>query len=199
MSQTGIVNSDNVVVTTLLMQVVLLGIIAAASAACGRLYDEWQPFYRKVDRSVYSALILVFALVTVAILIFSDAFTKNWGPLFGTPPFGFAAGTAVTSVFIIDTLVVAFLVFKTGGADVSPFTPLFFLLPTIALLLRESRFHVIMYTLLASACFTVCLLRNVLLPDRAYAYSEGAPLANWIVTISGFWLAVYIGLLPTYR
>ena len=189
-------SSVNVVATTLLMQVVLLVIISVASALCGRLYDQWQPFYRKLDRSVYGALILVFALVTIGILSFSDAFEKNWSPIFGELPVQIAAETAVTWVFVVDILVVTFLVLNSGGAAISPFTPIFFLLPTIALLLRQSRGHVILYTVLVSVAFTLSLIRSVQIGERRSSQPGGGSRALWIVTISSFWLTVYIGLLP---
>lgn len=116
-----------------------------------------------------------------------------WGSLFHISPiYGLPSDTALLLVFALDILAVTNLVYLTGGSLGSPFQPLFFLMPTIALLLRESALRVISYSLVLSISYLVMLFKAA--PPQS-EHPKSARHALAFVTIACLFLTILIGLL----
>jgi hypothetical protein len=136
--------------------------------------------------------ILAFALLTIGCLLFSDEFSKLWRPLLEntsipTMPWRLA----VVVMFLFDIVLVTILVFYTGGSKDSPFGPLYFLLPTLAILLREPVGRLVLYVSLTIISFSIMLYLNLGLSlDNKQAKR---PTAYLTVSISCFILATFIG------
>ena len=82
--------------------------------------------------------LLVIALVTIGLLIFSDGVASNGRPLFRNLSFSIMPyGWAISIVEALDTFGIGFLILGTGGGKESPFTPILFVIPTITLFLHE--------------------------------------------------------------
>lgn len=76
-------------------------------------------------------------ILTFPALLLSESFSYVWGPLFQgirLPTFGTHA--AVFFVFIVNLIVVTYLIFVSGGVQDSPFTAVLFMLPALAIFLR---------------------------------------------------------------
>jgi hypothetical protein len=98
---------------------------------------------------------------------------------------------------------VTILVFLTGGGSESVFSPIYFIVPALAIFLREPLGRVITYLIVVSLAFTITLLRvditesriapslriNRLDDSKGYADK----IALWFVSISCFTFATYIG------
>ena len=102
-------------------------------------------------------IILISALVTLGFLVFSDEFASIWKPLFHSfssfPTL--RAPSAMLIMFTIDIITVAYLVKLTGGSRISPFSPIFFILPALAIFLRESFGRLTFYVLFVSFIYTI--------------------------------------------
>ena len=91
---------------------------------------------------------------------------------------------------------VTILVFYTGGSKDSPFGPLYFLLPTLAILLLEPVERLVLYVSLTIISFSIMLYLNfgfkqmAIKPDNEQA---NRPTAYLVVSISCFILATFIG------
>lgn len=196
------IQPDSILAAALVMQFMLLAIIAIGSVLCKRLYEQWEPSYRKVGRSVYGSFILFVALITIGALVFSSSFSKDWAPVVGDiVPFSYSSAHGIELVFVVDSIAILVLTLSTGGSMRSPFTPLFFLIPTLALLLRQSPTAVIWYTAIVSVFFGFATFYGYIhVQQNRLNYDEegAAARAFAFVSIAAFWLAVYIGI-TTYR
>ncbi len=187
------VNAETIIDGALLSQVLMVvilfagaGILTGASSKTAWWKGE------RVYPSVWWEL-LVLILVTAVSLVLTKTMSSSWGGLFrGTSFHGLSDETALLIVFISDILVVTRLVYLTGGSVGSPFQPLFFFIPTIALLLRESAFRVVGYSVALSVCFVILLYRSAPPPSERPGRTK---LAYGFVTIACLFLTMLIGLL----
>lgn len=116
-----------------------------------------------------------------------------WVGLFQNTTFsGLPDRTAIGIVFLINIAITTMLVADTGGSVDSPFQPIFFLIPTLALLLFESSLRVVTYFALVSVSFTFLLVHANPLHE---SQRRGAKKAYGFVSIASLALAVLIGLL----
>ena len=146
----------------------------------------------RVYRAVWWEL-LVLLLVTAGALVFTATMSAVWSPLFHSTSFsGLSDGTALLTVFLLDIVVVTRLVYSTGGSVGSPFQPLFFFIPTIALLLQESVLRIAIYCLLISIAFLVLLYRSAPPPSERPGRVKQA---YGFVTIACLALTMLVGLL----
>jgi len=146
----------------------------------------------RVDMSVHLGVIIAFCLLTVICLVFSDEYSATWHPLFGNFPIkGLSWANALFFTFIADIIWVTVLVAMSGGSAVSPFAPLYFLIPPVAIFLREPPQHLFLYVGVVCVLFTVTFFRS----------ENGAPevgrsrrrYAVWFVSVSSFIVAAVIG------
>jgi hypothetical protein len=135
-------------------------------------------------------VIFAIALITIGALISSDELSHLWKPLFGNPSIRtISSATALLLMFIFNIVVVVYLVTYTGGSRASPFTSLYFLLPVLALFLRESVARVIWYSVAVSVLYSVNLVRE------DYGDGVDSRLAEWWVSVAAFVLAMVVGLI----
>lgn len=111
-------------------------------------------------RSHCDRAVLGMALLTVACLVASDDLYRLTAPMFGDLAFSGALSrnTTFLVLFISDLLITFRLIQVTGGSKSSPFTAILFLLPTVAIFLREPASRFIPYALLAATLYIVGLL-----------------------------------------
>lgn len=144
----------------------------------------------------------IFALITIGTLVFSDEFSSFWKPLFGGSSFYIMGwSTALLVVLSFDIIYTFVIVGQTGGSNASPFTPLYFILPPLAIFLRETPRRIVFYTVLVAALFSVNLIvtfsEQEMLEDQA---ARRAPtLAYWFVSIASFILATVVGYVTRPR
>ncbi|MHB1058593.1 MAG: hypothetical protein ACYC0F_12025 [Rhodanobacter sp.] len=173
----------------ILMAVILFiggGILSGASSR-----NAWWKGER-VYRAVWWEL-LVLLLVTAGALVFTESMSSVWSPLFhGTSFSGLSDERALLIVFVLDIVVLTRLVYSTGGSVSSPFQPLFFFIPTIALLLRESVLRIVIYCLLISVSFLVLLYQSAPPPSERPGRVKQA---YGFVTVACLALTMLVGLL----
>ncbi|MCT8270262.1 hypothetical protein [Xanthomonas translucens] len=182
------------IITGALLSQVLLGVLMFVAASIMRAHQSRTAMFRgEPIHAEYTWLILALLLVSVAILILTHSMASLWTGLFQNTSFsGVPDRTATLSVFFINIAITTMLVAGTGGSVDSPFQPIFFLIPTLALLLFEPSFRVVIYAALVSACFTVLLVKAEPIHD---AHRRGAKKAYGFVSIASLVIAVIIGLL----
>jgi hypothetical protein len=132
----------NVAAATLLVQLFLMALLAITSWLCGRqpwdaselriLGEEFAPGNR-----LHKSPTLFVALGSFAVLLISDELYSIWSPIFqGVGINTMSAATAISVVFILDLLLVGYLISSTGGSSSSPFLPALFTIPALAIFLR---------------------------------------------------------------
>jgi hypothetical protein len=137
--------------------------------------------------------LLVLVLITIGALVFTSTMSNLWGGLFhGTTFAGLSNGTALLIVFAVDIIVAARIVYLTGGSVGSPFQPLFFFIPTVALLLHESAWRVLGYSAVLSIVF-ITLLGGAIPPPSERP--RRTKQAYGFVSIAFLFLTVGVGLL----
>lgn len=182
------------IITGALLSQVLLGVLMFVAASIMRAHQSRTAMFRgEPIQSEYSWLILALMLVSVAILVLAHSMSSLWLGLFQNTTFsGVPDRTATLIVFLINIAITTILVAGTGGSGASPFQPIFFLIPTLALLLFEPSVRVVIYATLVSVCFTFLLVRAEPLHE---AQRRGAKKAYGFVSVASLAIAVLIGLL----
>jgi hypothetical protein len=61
-------------------------------------------------------------------------------------------------MFTLDVLCVNFMVLGSGGARASPFSPIYFILPALAIFLRESPTRIWFYLILVLVVFSLTFI-----------------------------------------
>lgn len=185
-------NTQTIISGALLAQVVI-GVVMFCAASILQASSPRTAFLRGEPTVVsYGTELLVLLLLTLAMLLATTEMSGSWGALFRNTNFvGLSREAALPVVFVVDILITARLVHRTGGSLDSPFQPVFFLIPTLALLLYEPSIRIAFYSFLVSTLFIVLLrarpLHNSLRPAARTAYA--------LVSIASLGLAVAIGLL----
>lgn len=141
-------------------------------------------------------IVLAFSFLTIGALFFSDPYSSLWKPLLGdlgAPSIGSAR--ALFIAFTADILVVFWLACLSGGAD-SPFIPIFFIQPALAIFLREGLGRVVWYVILISILFTVGCSSRLIFGRN---YSNRGSVAYWFVSIACFVLSTFVGYVTRPR
>jgi hypothetical protein len=127
-----------IVVQTCMLFIVTLGVVCAPSV-WGR---------RQLRKSTSYFVTLLLALVSVLIVAFTKDFFEVWSPILGdlkVPTI--SSSTGLLMVFAFDIAVVTILMLGTGGSKDSPFTSVLFMLPALAIFLREPPHRFLSYAL----------------------------------------------------
>jgi len=191
------VNPANITGAAFIAQFAIIVIMFIGAAILHKEEEKATFFYGRPRFPQLVWKILAIALLTIGCLLFSDEFSKLWRPLLEdasipTLPWRLA----VVVMFLSDIVLVTILVLYTGGSKDSPFGPLYFLLPTLAILLREPVERLVLYVSLTIISFSIMLYLNYAInrfaikPDNNQAKR---PTAYLTVSISCFILATFIG------
>jgi hypothetical protein len=160
--------------------------------------EQAKPFWEaRVSRSM-PWIVGAFSLLTTGVLLFSEPYSNLWKPLLGDlgAP-SIQSSTALLIAFLSDILVVFMLTALTGGAF-SPFVPVFFILPALAIFLRQGFARVVWYVILISILFSVGFLETYSAPEGPMAGAR-RNFAYWFVSIACFVLATFIGYVTRPR
>lgn len=182
------------IITGALLSQVLLGAIMFVAASIMHAHQPRTALFR--GEPLYTGfiwLLLILMIVSVTTLVFTHSLSNLWMGLFKNTSFsGLTDQTALLMVFLIDIVITTMLVSSTGGSVDSPFQPIFFLIPTLALLLYESSIRVVTYSALVCVAFTFLL---VYANPLHVSQKRGAKQAYGFVSIACLGLTVLIGLL----
>jgi hypothetical protein len=191
----GTVRPVNVVVAATMTQILLIVVLVIGAAILSRGERTSLGGY-----SVrFSWFILLLFLVTMGALVFSQELTPIWQPLFGGVVFpSLPSAAALFLMFTLDILCVAALVWMTGGSQRSAFSAIFFILPALAIFLRQSLWLLVVYVTLVGGLFSVTLGTSE--HNRLYVQrNQMHPLAYWFVAISCLALTTFVGYVTRPR
>jgi len=180
------INTVNIAGAALITQISLLAIMAIGAIIIHfvEITSNYNTRY-----SVLGWIVLVFSLLSMFFLVFSEEFSTLWKPVFRTTePTLLVWSTSITIMFLINIFCVTVLVRATGGSVHSPFTPIYFILPALSIFLREGLGRILLYLGLVSLLFTVNMF--------SVGYSRGEDskkISLWFISIACFGLATYIG------
>ena len=144
---------------------------------------------------VILALILISTIITLGPILATDSFAATWGPAYGaTSHFGFSIDHVKLWVFVVDILMISWIISKTGGWKSSPFPALPFNIPVIAILLGESGLRVGAYVCLISAIYGLSLYigRSHFVGTRSGRAEDDVSL--WVVTVLALTMTTLIGV-----
>ena|SRR2546425_8614806 len=138
-------------------------------------------------------IILTASLSVAGFLIFSKGFSAWFKPYANITLPGLNNGVSLTIMFIVFALLVTYIVALTGGSMVSPFTPLFFVLPTLTIFLKVGAPWITSYVITVALLFLVMILVSP--PLDAREHKRPIRLAYAVVTVACLALTTFIGLL----
>ena len=105
----------------------------------------------------HSTLVL-WLLLTIIVIVMGEDLYAQWSPVLGDVALpSIPREGAFVAVFVLDIIFVTVLIFRTGGAKMSPFTSILFLLPTLAIFLREPAWRFLLYSFLVGAIYVSML------------------------------------------
>jgi len=149
----------------------------------------------KLQIIAFPRMIIFTTVLTLGALVVSDEFVTAWRPLIGSTTFsvGLKTPTAISFMFFADIVLVAYLVWRSQGSRRSPFSPVFFILPAIAVFLREPLNHLILYFGLVILFFSLLMICEEL-PDSS---ELDGPIAwsYWAVSFLSFVVTAALAIL----
>lgn len=147
----------NVAAATLLFQLLFVTVIAIASS----LHKFPRESLGTQTKTLPKSPVLFVALASFALLLISDEFYSVWSPIFhGVGINTVSAGKAIGFAFVLDMLLIGYLMIKTGGSRSSPFTSALFTLPAIAIFLRLPPSQFLLFTFVAAVIYLALLLQS---------------------------------------
>lgn len=93
---------------------------------------------------------------------------------------------------------ITILVLTSGGGRLSPFTPLYGVMPVIAIFLREPIYWTVLYVAGCIVAFSLSMLIGTV-SDHSEHGKRRDPVAFWFVTVSTIALAALIGIVTSPR
>ena len=97
-------------------------------------------------------------LLTILMIVMSEDLYAQWSPILGDVSLPtIPTSGAFLAVFVLDLVFVSTLIYRTGGSKSSPFTSLLFLLPTLAIFLREPAPRFLAYSVAVGAIYVLML------------------------------------------
>jgi len=184
------VTPSNITGAAVFAQFSIVVIMSVGAAIIHKGEHKKPSYYGKPRFSSLAWTILLFALITIGCLLLSDEFAKLWLPLIhnaSTPTMPWRV--AIFVMFVLDIFCVTILVRLTGGSRNSAFSPLYFLLPTLSILLREPPLRLLIYVSLTIFFFTILLFWFIPVAEEKPKYT----VAYWLVSMACFLLATAVG------
>ena len=150
----------NVAGAALLMQVLFMVIVAATSymyksaplATAFPRHDHVSAAARRL------LLILSVALASIAAILISDQFSAVWEPLFnGATIDTVSMAWSLNTMFVLDLLLIGYLVKGSGGSQRSPFSAALFTIPSLGIFLRTPPASFMSYAAISGAIYVLLL------------------------------------------
>lgn len=178
----------NIAGSLLVVQVFLLVIMTL-----GLLLNNRYSGSDKTHTNLY--LIIFFAILSMAFVSVTADYYPVWSPILGdiTIP-TIERRNAFTFVFAMDLFVLYILISNTGGSNYSPFTTMLFLIPTLAIFLREPPITFISYSVIAYLIYLKTFSTNI--DPNKYTYDQYKPISGMshkFVTCACLALGVIVG------
>lgn len=187
----------NVAAATLLIELLLITLLAITSSLFRG--SRWQPLGSSrlglglpgevhiAGAALRRSPTLFVALASFAALLISDELYSIWSPIFqGVGINTISAATAIGTVFILNLLLVGYLVFATGGSRTSPFLSALFTIPALAIFLRLPPSMFIAFAVVACILYLVLLIPDL---ERVQSNHSAAAFMN----ISCLLLSMFTG------
>jgi hypothetical protein len=193
----GGITPGNIVGAALLMQLSIFIIVSAALAILPESVKSHSVLrgdeYTGVRTQKTFWIVLSLFLITLVLLLFSDAFTAIWGPMYHIGGKALLTwSTSLLFVFLVDYVLLGALCYFTGLSG-SPFIAIIMALPALAIFLREPAGRVFWYLAISVA---ICV---------AFSYINDRPsgcevnvrwkTAQVVVTASTLAFGTWIGLI----
>ncbi|MGJ7915544.1 hypothetical protein ACI48D_08745 [Massilia sp. LXY-6] len=180
----------NVAGATIVVQVCLLTIIALAIF----MEHESETVAQRSHKQQAYGLTLVLAILTIISVALSAEFYQVWSPLMGDVQLPTVSrSSAFMIVFLLDIFATMLLIRWTGGTRNSPFTSMLFLIPALAIFLREPPVKFIIYALIVGVYYYVtCSVRSNS-PRPGFDYRDGSLQFHRVVNIGCLALAMLTG------
>lgn len=200
---------SNLAAAAITTQIAIIVILVIGAFLIWRA-EQRIPYYKKAkgtDATAFGWVLLLLLLFTLVPLVFSQGFASTWSPVFGglhVPTF--PTSTAVKAMFILDIIGLSVIMYYTGGSRESAFSPLLFVIPALALFLRQSFTAVLVYTGILFVCFW-CLLYNSRMPpsfnvndaEQREAVLAADKRAYWLITLLTMGLTTLVAFIADPR
>lgn len=170
--------------------IILLGIWTLKGGV--RRLVRINPFHEELSFNIVNLpfKVLISSLVASLPLFFSNGFSVLFYDFTGKEIPNIQNIYAILLTFIVNNFLIAYMALVTGGSRISPFSSLFFVLPTLGLFLRVPFWLISIYAVL------VVLTYLILLPTRFYAdgrdYQKALQIATVIIRITCLALVMFV-------
>lgn len=150
----------NVAGAALLMQVLFLVIVAATSymyktAPPSAVFPRHEHVSAAARRFLW---ILSVSLASIAVILVSDQFSVIWEPLFnGATIDTLSMVWSLNTMFVLDLLLIGYLVKGSGGSQRSPFSAALFTIPSLGIFLRTPPASFMSYAAISGAIYVLLL------------------------------------------
>ncbi len=149
---------------TLLIQIIFISILTITTCIYLKtqpqrrintgLVGEASTGHRKNTQNPTHIPTLAIALASIIALLISDDFYGIWSPIFqGVEINTLSASNAIYLVFILDLILVSYLIYTSGGAKSSPFLTAIFTLPALGIFLRLPPTAFVTFALIATLLY----------------------------------------------
>lgn len=137
----------NISGSLLIVQLFLLIIITL-----GLFLNRKNSDFEKTNFNLY--VVIIFAILSIVFVALTVDYYPIWSPILGDLSLPtIERRNAFSFVFGMDLVVMAILISNTGGSNNSPFTSMLFLIPSLAIFLREPPVIFISYSIVAFLIF----------------------------------------------
>lgn len=177
-----------IVAATMLMQLFIIVILTGAAAilSAGNAWESGRPM---------SPIILLLAVVTIGLLILSQPFGEMWAPAIGLEYLPLLSWSfVIASVFVLNAVALWRLVSFTGDATLNAFTPIYFVMPAMAIFLQEPGFRLLVYLVIVLTFFVHNLVTCLKFEAaKSYGVRKRHTVAFGFVSIACLLLVTGIG------
>jgi len=183
-------SSSPIIHAAFVMQVCLAAIMAFGAFSADRDERFSSDYINPLLVGRKGWITVVFFLVTIVVLVSSDAFLDNWKGLAGTIRIGSLHWQfALFCVFLADIVWTFVLVYLTAGSERSAFSAIYFVLPAFAFFLKQDSHRILSYAAAIVVCFTAGLYwikENSKPPNRS---------TGWWISMSCLGLSLILGFM----
>ena len=130
-------------------------------------------------------------MIVVFFLIFSHGFSAWFRTYVNFDIPGFRDGVSLFVMFTVNAALMTYLVGLTGGSLTSPFTPMFFILPALAIFLGVHNPWLTIYGAMVALLFVLMLAASQ--PPDAREHRSSLKLAYAVISVLCFALTMFIG------
>jgi hypothetical protein len=140
--------------------------------------------------------LLILAIISIVSVAFITDFYPIWSPILGPNEIPtIDRNNAFAVLFFFDIAITWKLISTTGGSKDSPFTPILFLIPALAIFLREPPIRFIIYAIVVYIIYYTASYKKTASINLFHEADDNVASAHRFVNFTCLALSVIIGFI----